>query len=69
MDVQTKIKMVRANLNISEAELARRLGTTSQALGQRMKTGKFTTSDLESIAAALGVKYVHYFELPDGSQV
>lgn len=36
---------------------------------ERIKTGKFPTSDLERIAEALGAKYVSYFEFPDGTQV
>ena len=43
MDIPTKIKLATAYANISEAELARRIGTSSQALGQRMKTGKFSS--------------------------
>ena len=67
MDITTKIKLAETYANISEAELARRLGTTSQAFGQRMKTGKFKSSDLEEIAAALGCEVVVEFRFPDGT--
>lgn len=50
MDISTKIKMACAYAYISEAELARRLGKTSQAFGQRLKTGKFSSDDLDNIA-------------------
>ena len=53
----------------SEAELARRLETTSQAFGQRMKTGKFTSADLDKIAEALGAEFVCYFKFPDGTEI
>lgn len=69
MDISKKIKMAEAFANISEAELARRIGTSSQAFGQRLKTGKFSSENLEAIADALGAKYVAYFEFPDGTQI
>ena len=69
MDIPTKIKMAETYAGIKEAELARRLDTTSQALGQRIKTGRFTSADLEKIAAALGAEFVCYFKFPDGTQV
>lgn len=69
MDIPTKIKMAEAYAGVKEAELARRMGTTSQALGQRVKTGKFTSADLDKIAAALGAEFVCYFKFPDGTEV
>ena len=69
MDISKKIKMAEAFANISEAELARRIGTSSQAFGQRLKTGKFSSENLKAIADALGAKYVAYFEFPDGTQI
>ena len=69
MDITTKIKLAETYAGISEAELARRLGTTSQAFGQRMKTGKFKSSDLESIAAALGCEIAVEFRFPDGTVI
>lgn len=67
MDITKKIRMAEAYANISEAELARRLGTSSQALGQRLKTGKFKSPELEEIAAALGCEVVVEFRFPDGT--
>ena len=69
MDIPKKIKMAEAYANVSEAELARRLGTSSQAFGQRMKTGKFNSEDLEKIATALGAEFVCCFKFPDGSEI
>ena len=69
MDISTKIKMAETYANISESELARRIDTSSQALGQRLKTGKFSSVELEKIADAMGAKYVCYFEFPDGTKV
>lgn len=69
MDIPTKIKLATAYANISEAELARRIGTSSQTLGQRMKTGKFSSADLDKIAAALGAEFRCSFKFPDGEEV
>ena len=49
MDIPTKIKLAETYAKMSEAQLARQLGTTSQAFGQRMKTGKFSSAELERI--------------------
>lgn len=54
---------------MSEAELARKMGTTSQAFGQRIKTGKFSSADLDAIASALGAEFVCYFKFPDGTEI
>ena len=67
MDIVKKIKLAETCANISEAELARRLGTTSQAFGQRLKTGKFKSKELEDIATALGCEVVVEFRFPDGT--
>jgi transcriptional regulator with XRE-family HTH domain len=69
MSITKKIKMALAAQNISEAELARRLGVTPGAFNQRMKRGMFATTDLQKIANAIGIKYSFFFELPDGTKI
>lgn len=69
MDITTKIKLAITYAKISEAELARRLGTSSQALGQRLKTGKFTSDELTQIADALGAEYIYCFKFSDGTEI
>ena len=69
MDIPTKIKLAETYAKMSEAELARRIGTTSQALGQRIKTGKFSSADLDAIAEALGAEFVCCFRFPDGTEI
>lgn len=69
MDIPKKIKLATTYAGISEAELARRVGSSSQAFGQRMKTGKFSSSDLDKIAEALGAKFVCCFRFPNGDEV
>jgi hypothetical protein len=63
-----KIRMALAYKGIKEAELARLLETTPQAFNQRMKTDKFSTDDLNKIAAALEAKFIPCsLEFPDGT--
>ena len=65
-----KIRMALAFKNISEADLARALDTTPQAFNQRMKTDKFSSTDMEKIAEALGALYIPAsFEFPDGTKI
>lgn len=69
MDIPTKIKLAETYAKVSEADLARRLGKTPQAFGQRMKTGKFSSADLEAIADALGAEFKVSFVFPDGAEI
>ena len=61
--------MALAYKNISEAELARSIETSPSAFNQRMKTGKFTSEELEKIAAALGAEYFFGFKFEDGTKI
>jgi hypothetical protein len=54
---------------MSEAELARSVGSSPSAFNQRMKTDKFTKYDLEKIASVLGATYTVFFEFPDGTRI
>ena len=67
--IPTKIKLAETYAKVSESELARRVGTSPQAFGQRMKTGKFSSADLEKIANALGAELVCVFKFPDGTEI
>lgn len=55
--------------NISEAELARRMGTSPQNLNNKMKRDNFTEKDLQEIAAALDCTYSVSFTLNDTHEV
>lgn len=69
MDIRKKIKLAETYAGISEAELARRIGMSAQAFHQRMKTGKFSSDELDTIAEALGAEYVCGFKFPDGTSL
>lgn len=64
-----KIRMALAYKNMSEAELARQIGTSPSAFNQRMKTDKFSTAELEKIADILGAVYSASFTFPDGTKI
>ena len=68
MTTAKQIKMALAYKEMSEAELARVIGSSPSAFNQRMKTDKFTKEELERIAAAVGAVYVAAFEFPDGTK-
>ncbi len=51
--------------NISEAELARRLGISPQNLHNKMKRDNFTENDLAEIAAALDCSLSISFTMND----
>ena len=61
--------MALAFTGMSEAELARKMGTTPQALNQRMKADKFAAEELEKIAEILGAEYISAFRFPDGTEI
>ena len=50
-----RIAMVKKG-NLSEAELARRVGVTPQNFNHKMKRDNFTEKDLQEIADALGLR-------------
>ena len=55
--------------NISEAELARRMGISPQNLNNKMKRDNFTESDLQEIAKALKCTLNISFTTEKGEQI
>ena len=55
--------------NISEAELARRLGISPQNLNNKMQRDNFTEKDLKKIAEVINSKYKSSFILEDTGEV
>lgn len=51
--------------NISEAELARKIGTSPQNLNGKMKRDNFTENDIQKIADALDCTYSITFKMND----
>lgn len=59
-----RIAMVKRG-NLSEAELARRVGVTPQNFNHKMKRDNFTEKDLREIAEALGLRLEISFVDPE----
>ena len=55
--------------SVTKKDIADRLGVTPSAFGQRLKTGKFTQAELETIAGVLDAEYVSYFKFRDGKEI
>lgn len=62
MTIEQKIKMALAYAGISQAELARRTGTTPSNLNQKIKRNTLTMEELEKIAEAMGGKWKAEFD-------
>ena len=60
--------MLCARLNISMAELARRLGCSPQNLSAKMKRESFTVAELERIADVTSTVFSRQFVLPNGEK-
>jgi transcriptional regulator with XRE-family HTH domain len=56
-------------MNISIAELARRIGQTPQNFNKKLKRETVTLDELKAIADALDIKFEQAFILPDGNEI
>lgn len=56
-------------MNISLAELCRRIGQTPQNFNKKLKRGTVSFEEMEQIAKAVGVGYEQVFILPDGKKI
>ena len=69
MTISEQIKVLCVRSNISVAELARRVGTTPQNFGAKMKRESFTVSELEDIADAVNSSFERKFVLENGEEI
>lgn len=69
MTIAEQIKILCVRSNITVAELARRLDSSSQVFSGKLKRQKFSVEDLRRIAAAVGCSYEQYFVLPNGEKI
>lgn len=69
MTLEKKINMALVYFGISQAELARRLGTSPANFNHRLKSGTFKVEELEKIAEALGAKFSYSFDFEDGTKI
>ena len=69
MRVEEAIRIVCVKKDLTVAEIARRLGVSPQALGQKLKRGKLSVADLDSIASVCGCRFECNFILAGGEKV
>ena len=55
--------------NVSEAELARRLGKSPQSFNSKKKRGNFPIPEIEQVADVLGVFFNRKFILENGNKI
>lgn len=63
------IRQLCEEMNISQAELCRRIGQTPQNFNKKLKRGTVSFEEMMAIAEALDVGYEQAFVLPDGSKI
>ena len=69
MTIAQKLNMALSYKGISQAELARRIGTTPSNLNQKVKRNTLTKDELEQIAEVLGGTWRAEFVFPDGTKI
>ena len=69
MTISEQIKVLCVRCNMSEAELARRLGKSPQSFNAKVKRESFTIDDLNEIAEAVGVEFKRNFILTNGEEI
>lgn len=69
MPVEKMLKVALSYAGISQAELARRIGTTPSNLNQKIKRNTLTKEELDQIANAIGAEFVCKFRFPDGTEI
>lgn len=69
MTTSDMIRELCEKMNISLAELCRRIGQTPQNFNKKLKRGTVSFDEMMAIAEALGVKYEQAFVLPNGEKI
>lgn len=69
MDTKKKLRAAIAYSGLSISEVARRVGTSPQNFGLKLKRDTFTNTDLEKISEVLGCVFRAEFEFPDGTKI
>lgn len=69
MTTSDMIRELCEKMNISLAELCRRIGQTPQNFNKKLKRGTVSFDEMMAIAEALGVKYEQVFVLPNGEKI
>lgn len=63
-----QIRCALDHVDMSAAELGRKMGLTQQAISKRLHIGKITQDELEVIANYIGCEYISEFRFDDGAR-
>lgn len=69
MTTSNMIRELCDRLDISLAELCRRIGQTPQNFNKKLQRGTVSSEEMAKIAVVLGVKYEQAFVMADGSKI
>lgn len=69
MTTSDMIRELCDRMNISLAELCRRIGQTPQNFNKKLQRGTVSSEEMAKIAVVLGVKYEQAFVMADGSKI
>ncbi|MBS6679553.1 helix-turn-helix transcriptional regulator [Ruminococcus sp. CLA-AA-H200] len=69
MTTSDMIRELCDRMNISFAELCRRIGQTPQNFNKKLQRGTVSSEEMAKIAEALDVGYEQAFVLPDGYEI
>ena len=69
MTTSDMIRELCDRMNVSLAELCRRIGQTPQNFNKKLHRGTVSSEEMAKIAVVLGVKYEQAFVMADGSKI
>ena len=69
MTTSDMIRQLCEKMNISLAELCRRIGQTPQNFNKKLKRGTVSLEEMMTIAETLDVSYEQAFVFPDGGGI
>lgn len=69
MRIEEAVKIVCVKNELTISEIARRLGVSPQSLGQKLKRGKLSIDDIDTIATVCGCQLECNFVLAGGEKV
>lgn len=69
METSDMIRVLCDKMDISLAELCRRIGQTPQNFNKKLQRGTVSFEEMVKIAEVLNVSYKQMFVLPDGEKI
>ena len=69
MTISDMIRELCDRMDISLAELCRRIGQTPQNFNKKLQRGTVSSEEIVQIAKVLNIRYEQVFVLPDGEKI